>query len=254
MMTLYNTLFPFVTLLAMSFSTYAKEADNYASLKKQLSTWLANSNVVYADFTITQPVTITTNDKLAAGGEVKFKASGKQCVAYAPHRFYDIHTYRIALALFEHCQVFLANTVHRNTLNLKGQKTDLGKYRYSTTNAFLDVYSQTVDTFTIYQIHGFDAAKRRTKEALNADVIISRGNKYPNDKIKQMSQCLVQKLHLNSVIYPIEVKELGGTKNILNTVAPRNSHFFHIELSNTLRARLIKQPTLMSQFNTCITL
>ena len=254
MMTLYNTVFPFVTLLALSFSTHAKEPDNYTNLKQQLSTWLANSNVTYTDFAITQPLTITANDKQVGAGEVKFKASGKQCVAYAPHRFYDTHTYRIALALFEHCQVFLANTVHRNTLDLKGQKTDLGKYRYSTTNAFIDVYSQTVDTFTIYQIHGFDAAKRRTKDARNADVIISRGNKYPDNKIKQISQCLVQKLHLNSVIYPIEVKELGGTKNILNTVAPRNSDFFHIELSNVLRARLIKQPTLMSQFNTCITL
>lgn len=246
-----------IILLLLTSASYASSLSQnsaYAVTKAQLAQWLSIQKNLARGKKLTSSLTLTAKNEHLVAGEIKYQSSGRQCIAYAPHRYFDKHSYPIAMALFTDCQVFLANTMHRNTLTANGQKSDLGKFHHSVTNAFIQSYANTVDQFVIYQIHGFDPKKRHTKKARNSDVIISHGAKPPTAKLQQISQCLTDKLQLASYVYPLEVTELGGTKNILNKILPSNGKFFHIELSDTLRAQLVQQPTLMSQFKICITL
>jgi hypothetical protein len=256
MMMLAKRLLAIILLLLTSASYASSSSQNgaYAVTKAQLAQWLSTQTNLAQGNELTSALTLVTKDEHVIAGEIKYQSSGSQCIAYAPHRYFDKHSYPIAMALFTECQVFLANTIHRNTLAADGQKSDLGKYHYSVTNAFIQSYANTVDQFVIYQIHGFDPKKRHTKKARNSDVIISHGAKPATAKLQQISQCLTDKLQLASYVYPLEVTELGGTKNILNKILPSNGEFFHIELSDILRAQLVQQPTLMSQFKICITL
>lgn len=244
-------------LVSLSGQIYAQQvtsSEAYTSTKNQLAQWLHVQKSLALNNELVSTLTLTEKSKLLVAGEIHYQPSGKHCIAYAPHRFYDKHTDTIALALLGDCEVFLANTVHRNTDAYDGQKSDLGKHRYSVTNAFIETYASTVENIIIYQFHGFDTNKRRTKQARSSDVILSQGSKPASAKLQRINQCLKDKLQLTSLVYPLEVTELGGTKNILNQIAPNNSEFFHIELSYTLRTQLVQQPNLMSQFKTCITL
>ncbi|BDF93593.1 MULTISPECIES: hypothetical protein [Pseudoalteromonas] len=244
-------------LVSLTGQTHAQQistSEAYTSTKNQLTQWLHVQKSLGQNNDLVSSLTLKDKTNLLVAGEIHYQPSGQPCIAYAPHRFYDKHTYDIAITLLGDCQVFLANTVHRNTNAQDGQKSDLGKHRYSVTNAFIESYASTVDKVMIYQIHGFDAKKRRTKQGRSSDVIISQGSRPATAKLQYISQCLKEKLQLTSRVYPLEVTELGGTKNILNQIAPKNSEFFHIELSSTVRTQLMQQPNLMSQFKTCITL
>lgn len=248
------------TLLFSCFLSFAVNAtqpsiaDNYAMLKQQFSQWLVNQKMMQVNYTLNTQITLDDKYELISGALIHYNTQGQTCISYAPHRFFDKHTFTIAKSLSEQCQVFIANTKHRNTLNKQGEKADLGKSRYSVANAFIEAYASTVAETRIYQIHGFDAKKRRTKHAQALDVIISQGARPPSEKIKKINQCFINDLQLNSAIYPLDVSELGGTKNILNTITLPKNEFFHIELSYSLRARLIRQPNLMSGLKKCITL
>lgn len=243
--------------IILSFASNATQpsvADNYAMLKQQFSQWLINQKIMQMNYTLNTQITLDDKHELISGALIRYSTQGKSCISYAPHRFFDKHTFTIAKSLAEQCQVFIANTKHRNTLNKKGEKTDLGKSRYSIANAFIEAYAATVSATRIYQIHGFDANKRRTKQAQALDVIISQGSRPPSAQVKKISHCLTKDLKLNSAIYPLDVSELGGTKNILNSITLPKNEFFHIELSFSLRKKLIQQPNLMSGFKKCITL
>lgn len=231
------------------------ELSEYQRISKQLHAWLTDQSTLLTDFEPTETNGIATKKHIENGIEIAYRQSAKQCIAYAPHRFYDKHTYIIASALYkQQCNAFIANKVHRNTLTKSGIKADLGKYNQSVANAFIEQYEAQVGAITIYQIHGFAANKRRTAIAQQADVILSQGSKPPSVKAFKISDCLSSTVDFNSVVYPQQVNELGGTKNILNYILTTSSEFFHIEISDKARKRLIEQPKLMSQFNICITL
>ena len=241
----------------LSFTLNAAEpsvADNYAMLKQQFSQWLTNQKIMQLNYHLNAEITLDDKNELISGALIRYSMHEKPCIIYAPHRFFDKHTFDIAESLSAQCQVFIANTKHRNTLNKQGQKADLGKSRYSVANAFIEAYANTVPATRIYQIHGFNAKKRRTKQAQSLDVIISQGARPPSTQVKKISHCLINDLKLKSAIYPLEVSELGGTKNILNSIELPKNEFFHIELSYALRKNLIQQPNLMSGFKKCITL
>ncbi|MCQ8877844.1 hypothetical protein NQT69_07515 [Pseudoalteromonas shioyasakiensis] len=243
--------------VVLSFASHATEpsvADQYAMLKQQFSQWLVNQKMMQINYKLNAEITLDDKHELISGAQIRYNTQANECISYAPHRFFDKHTFAIASALSTQCQVFITNTAHRNNLNKLGEKSDLGKSRYSVANAFIEAYASTVPSTQIYQIHGFDASKRRTKQAQSLDVIISQGARPPSEKIKQISQCLNDKVKFKSAVYPLDVSELGGTKNILNTLTLPKNEFFHIELSYSARKKLIQQSNLMSGFKKCITL
>jgi hypothetical protein len=257
-MKIANNLIYLFLLCIFSFQVQADKSYNvtkYRTMQLQFADWLNKIETPITGFTQTNERTLIAGDTISSGGEIKVHAMKSACIAYAPHRFYDKYTYSIADVIFnQHCSVLIANTLHRKTKDENNEQVDLGKYQYSAANAFISEYAKTVDTFAIYQIHGFDAKKRKTNEGKNADVILSHGLKSPSKALITMSQCLNSKLNLNSLLYPSQVKELGATKNILNAIAPKNSVFFHLELSYQVRKRLVTEPNFMSKFSQCVTL
>lgn len=248
------------TLLLSLFLSFALSAtgpsvaDNYANLKQQLSQWLTNQRVMQLNYHLNAEIILDDKHELISGALIRYSMHEEPCIIYAPHRYFDKYTFDIAEALSAQCQVLIANTKHRNTLNKLGVKADLGKSRYSVANAFIESYASTVPATRIYQIHGFDEKKRRTEQAQALDVIISQGARPPSAKVKKISRCFNDRLKLKSAVYPLEVAELGGTKNILNSITLPKNEFFHIELSYSLRKKLIQQPKLMSGLKKCISL
>lgn len=216
-----------------------------------LQLWLADQQHTPTHFTAKQGVLIA-NESLESGGEIHYKQTGGDCIAYAPHRFYDKYTYTITMALFTHCQAFLSNTKHRNNRDKHGEVIDFGKYKQSASNAFILAYSQYVESFSIYQIHGFAKAKRNTPEGKKADAIISNGHIIPTKRTINIASCLNKQLGITAMVFGRDVNELGGTRNILSTLAPANSQFFHIELSRQLRERLVSNNQLLRSFNQCL--
>ena len=220
-------------------------------LTLNLKLWLADQRYPLAHFTTKQGA-LVANESLNSGGEIHYRQQGEQCIAYAPHRFYDKHTHTIAKALFNHCQVFLSNTKHRNTRDEHGELIDFGKYKQSASNAFILAYSEHVESFSIYQIHGYAKEKRKTPEGKKADAIISNGHVIPSTRTIAITACLNEQLKITAMVYGLDVKELGGTTNILASLAPKNSQFFHIELSRQLRERLVSNNQLFKLFNQCL--
>lgn len=220
-------------------------------LTLSLKLWLVDQQQTPTHFNVNQGA-LFANESLNSGGEIHYKQQGEKCIAYAPHRFYDKHTHTIAKALYAHCQVFLSNTKHRNDRDEHGELIDFGKYKPSASNAFILAYSEHVESFSIYQIHGYAKEKRKTPEGKKADAIISNGHAIPSKRTIAITACLNEQLDITAMVYGLDVKELGGTTNILASLAPKNSQFFHIELSRQLRERLVSNNQLFKLFNQCL--
>ncbi|WP_462176759.1 hypothetical protein [Pseudoalteromonas gelatinilytica] len=239
-----------VTVL-MFFTAASCEATQLEELTSSLQNWLNDQQRVPEHFSFSNGV-LVANKSLLSGGEIHFKAKGNNCISYAPHRYFDKHTLAIAKALFSECQVLLTNTKHRNSRDAYGKLIDFGKYKNSTSNAFILAYSSTVESFSIYQIHGFAKEKRTTEQGRKADIILSEGHVFASKRTLNIAQCLNNTLGIIALVYGRDVHELGGTHNVLNSLAPVNSQFFHIELSRELREQLITNNQLLKQFSLCL--
>jgi len=239
-----------VTVLIL-FTAACCEAAQLEKLTSSLQVWLNNQQRVPEHFSFSNGALVAKNS-LDSGGEIHFKAKGKACISYAPHRYFDKHTLLIAKALFSECQVLLTNTKHRNSRDTHGKIIDFGKYKNSSSNAFILAYSSTIESFSIYQIHGFAKEKRTTEQGRKADIILSEGHVSASKRTLNIAKCLNNKLGINAFVYGRDVHELGGTHNVLNSLAPVNSQFFHIELSRQLREQLITNNQLLTQFSLCL--
>ncbi|URQ91513.1 hypothetical protein [Pseudoalteromonas sp. SCSIO 43101] len=240
-----------VTVLIL-FTAACCEAAQLEKLTSSLRVWLNNQQRVPEHFSIKNGA-LVANKSLFSGGEIHFKAKGNTCISYAPHRYFDKHTLQIAKALFSECQVLLTNTKHRNSRDADGKIIDFSKYKNSSSNAFILAYSSSVKSFSIYQIHGFAKEKRTTEQGRKADIILSEGHVFASKRTLDIAQCLINKLGINALVYGRDVHEFGGTHNVLNSLAPVNSQFFHIELSRELREQLIINNQLLKQFSLCLT-
>ncbi|HCV05416.1 MULTISPECIES: hypothetical protein [Pseudoalteromonas] len=243
--------FNFIIVFALLFTPLTSVESDFEQLTLTLHAWLNNQDEVPKHFTFSEGV-LYAKKSLISGGEIHFKPKGKPCISYAPHRYFDKHTLLIAKALFSECQVLLTNTKHRSSRDLQGKIIDFSQYQNSSSNAFILAYGKIVETFSIYQIHGFAKEKRTTEQGRKADIIISEGHLHASQRSLHISKCLNSKLDVNALVYGQDVYELGGTQNILNSLGPVNSHFFHIELSRELRERLITNNLLLKQFSQCL--
>ncbi len=240
-----------VLLLSVFVSAcYASEVTLH-SLTKNIQAWLLKPDTELEHFYYKNGI-LKAKKTVISGGEIHYKKTGQHCIAYAPHRHFDKHTLKIAKSLFANCQVLLTNSKHRNSLDSYGEKLDFGKYKVTIANAFILAYAENVASFAIFQIHGFAKGKRATTQGQNADIIISNGSATPALPTIKMTDCLNNELNASAKLYGRDVFELGGTKNILATLAPVNSQFYHIELSRQMRDRLITNSQLLKQFNQCL--
>jgi len=174
----------------------------------------------------------------------------------SPHRYHDRHTGDLALKLLMSSDTVVAaawNTTARNTANKYFNNADMAHLTQSHFTAFARAFS-SIEKGSLIQIHGFSKQKRRTKQAAEADIIISSATNMPGVRTQKISACLKHTTTFKVRIYPWDVQELGGTTNtVANALRATGSPaFVHMELNLDTRQKLLNNATLLKQFSHCL--
>jgi hypothetical protein len=174
-----------------------------------------------------------------------------------PHSFKDENTRRIGyeMALEGKCTAAAWNTVPRwydeNGTRVDADLAHLGaSYFTALTRAFLRVRPAGI----VAQLHGFAPEKRKSVRAAQADVIISSGRRSVTQAVRDASGCLGKDPSFKVLVYPTDVRELGGTGNAIGRLMGEsgNNGFVHLELSGDLRSKLINSAAKRSLLNQCL--
>jgi hypothetical protein len=156
-------------------------------------------------------------------GEVWLKAGGHRWLfVQTPHRYFDRHTNQIGQHWLASSEVglLMRNSVHRYAGRKQTPVVDTD-FAHSPYNPMLAVSRALVakgGDWLIVQLHGFSAEKRQTPAAREADLIISYGARASvqgQQRLQAIKQCLQQTGNWQVGLYPTEVQELGGTRNII---------------------------------------
>lgn len=189
-------------------------------------------------------------DHRRGAGAVAVRIGGAAPVLVeAPHTFFDMGTLPIALAAFDagRCRALLVNTVHRHAAGGgdEGASEDEGgavsDVAHAPSSFFLAAHRALLGLApapATVQIHGF-----ADHSARGADVILSAsGSSAALDGVAERLRAV---LGDGVRRYPAEVAVLGGLTNV-EAAASRaaGAPFLHVEISRTLRDRLVSDDAL----------
>ena len=196
-------------------------------------------------------------------GEVWYAAAlDSSLFVQIPHRYYDSDTLKIGRhwMLSGAVKMLMANNVHRYA-GRKNQPPIETDFSRASLNPMLAVSRALVavdSAASVIQLHGFSADKRDTQAARQADMILSYGNAATpagTEALFRIQACIAEKLDLQALVYPQQVAELGGTKNIVG----RNlralglaSRFLHIEVNRPARVLLAGSQQKAQQLLGCL--
>lgn len=174
----------------------------------------------------------------------------------APHRYKDLYTGHIVRQLMQEGDYVAAawNTVPRYGKSKSQDFADMAHLENTIFQAFGRAVANQYPTGAIIQLHGFAQRHRKTEAGKTADLILSGTTRTPSQRVLNIGRCLKTKLTPFVVrIYPYEITELGGTtnSNAKDLRKYRFNHFFHVELSKTLREQLKQNQSLRKHLNTC---
>lgn len=185
------------------------------------------------------------------------RRGGLPLMLQMPHSFKDEQTRRIGLdmALEGGGMVAAWNTVPR-WYEEGGSRVDAdlahidSSYFTALTRAFLRV----APSGTVAQLHGFEAGKRKSRQVAAADVIVSSGTNNATAEVRKAAACLGAKAGAKVLVYPIGVRELGGTTNTIGRLMADagSNRFIHLELSGDFRSGLRKNASLRAVMNRCL--
>jgi hypothetical protein len=171
------------------------------------------------------------------------RARASPLAIQAPHSDDDLHTGALAASLFAESSAAAAawNTAPRRAV-LEG-RTELADFAHleeSYFQAFTRAFAAAHPKGICLQIHGFARDQRKTTTASAADAIVSDGDDRPEPWIEGFASCLERATTWNALVYPRQVRELGGTRNAQGMVLQRLEHagFLHLELSLEARREL----------------
>ena len=181
----------------------------------------------------------------------------------APHRFHDLDTGAITARLFEEgiqqgaFEAAAWNTAPRS-YEEDGRRihADLAHISVTHFNAFTRAFATVHPQSRVAQIHGYEVTRRRTDTARESMAIISAGVQEPTPHARHVAHCMADVLHPEPVLlFPEDTRALGATTNV-NAAALRelgHQGFVHVELSRSLRARLVNDWELREQLVPCLT-
>jgi hypothetical protein len=175
-----------------------------------------------------------------------------------PHSFFDESTLAIGLAVFDaaHAGALIVNTVHRyrslgrdasdapkaNDEDTQAPASDVAHANISYFLAAHAAFLRAVPGGTAIQIHGF-----RDSNAEGVDAILSAARTPAT--LKPMAERLRDALGLRIAVFPKDIQRLGGTTNAQARLSREKQHrFMHLELSQTLRQRLVQDEALLARF------
>lgn len=180
---------------------------------------------------------------------IKLNSSNTENILQAPHKHTDLYTDQILFQLFMEGNYLAA--AWNTTLRLN---VDFCKEPKSFFNSFTIAVAEVMKKPRIIQLHSFDSKYHN----IDADVIISSSTKIPKKIYSEVANCLKNTsndLTLKILLYPDEVRVLGGTLNInANKFYSANSQglFFHIETNKLFRRNLKNNKILRDLFNKCL--
>jgi len=161
-----------------------------------------------------------------------------------PHSKKDIHTGKIGLLSFLEGEFAAAafNSVPRNYKH--GSKiinADLADFPKSYFISFAIAFARQFPNGYLIQLHGFSTNKRKTNIGKKSRFIVSPGSFDIDMNLKKLDFCLENKFLTLSSLFPIEIRELGGTKNEIGLALRKTGHnnFIHIEINKSIRDKLV---------------
>ncbi|MEW6713486.1 MAG: hypothetical protein AB1306_00140 [Nitrospirota bacterium] len=181
----------------------------------------------------------------------------KKLAIQSPHSVDDLYTGEITLDLLLEGKIVSAawNTVSRNSDDDdKVGNSDLAHLKESYFTAYARAFAHAYPLGNIIQLHGFVKEERRSKRGLETDIIVSSGSKIPGSLAEQIDKCLGNNVSGMSSLYPIEIKELGGSTNTTGIALRKMGYygFIHIELSKPMRMILKDDKKVRTSFRGCI--
>lgn len=174
-----------------------------------------------------------------------------------PHSFKDEQTRRIGLDMVMEgrCTTAAWNTVPR-WYDENGSRidADLAHHPHSYFTALTRAFLRVTPRGTVAQLHGFDGGKRTSRSGAGADVIISSGSKNVTTGVRKASSCISRGAGAEVLVYPADIRELGGTTNSIGLLMESlgSSSFIHLEMSDGFRSRLRKDRSLRAVMNQCL--
>ena len=195
-------------------------------------------------------IVLSQKDNLGEGFYIirSNRSSSLQNMLSIPHRFYDKYTGTIGYKLMKtHTYRAIAfNTVHRKIMDSAHTKQTLF-------NAFHIAFASVYPKDTIYQLHGFNADKRKDVLAKKSQIVLSSTTREPSLKVLDIYNCLREEGY-HTLLYGRDIYELGGTTNRQgDTLKKRDfSNFIHIELNAPLRETLSKDSLSRKKLIKCL--
>lgn len=221
-----------------------EDNDELISNWKKLGFELIKTRYLAKQITIIQE----QSDKKMGRGFYAFQQLGLGNALQAPHSESDLHTGAIVQTLFLHHQFAAAgwNTVQR-------RQADVAHLPKTYFMAFSKAFAKEMPERYLIQLHGFSEEKRSSMEGKETQFIISNGTKSPSHALMKMNNCL-RNLTIPTRIYPIDIKELGATTNVIGKMLRSINFqgFIHLEMSAGIRKALIHQPDLIMKLKDCI--
>ncbi|HRD68087.1 MAG TPA: hypothetical protein PKY50_18275 [Candidatus Competibacter sp.] len=106
----------------------------------------------------------------------------------------------------------------------------------------------------VIQLHGFAAEKRKTGAGRKAGAIVSASQRQPTPAAEGIARCLGGAFAEPVLLYPLQVKELGGLTNQIAQTLRMLGHsgFVHLELAQPLREQLHRDAEARQRFGTCL--
>ncbi len=194
----------------------------------------------------------------AGGGVYVFKCGTPgPLIVQTPHSFYDEGTLGIGLVLAAHpsARALFVNTVHRyggappprkgGDESDGAGKADLAHQAAAHFQCFTEALASP--TAVVLQVHGFASVSGLPE----AQVVLSDGSEKPPPPLDSLAgrvkTWLKGKSHV--LVYPRDVRRLGATTNVQGKlVREKGGRFVHVELSRTLRDRLISDAAALGEF------
>ncbi len=174
----------------------------------------------------------------------------------APHAFFDLRTDEVATRMFlrTRCAVAAWNTCRRDARVVGSQRVaDLCRLDATYWQALTRAFARAYRRGTVVQLHGFSPSQRSTVEAKQYELILSRGTRSGHEDLLGVKACFGEKVRLRTAVFPVDVEELGGTRNVQGRLLRSvGTGFVHVEMSPNARKRLITDDALLECFARCL--
>lgn len=181
----------------------------------------------------------------------------KELAIQSPHSVDDLYTGEITMEMALEGRFVSAawNTVPRNFIrDGKSESSDLAHLKDNYFVAYARAFARAYPSGNLIQLHGFVKEERRSKRGLETDIIVSSGSKIPGSRAEQIDRCFGKDVSGASSLYPIEIKELGGSTNTTGIALRKMGYygFVHIEMSKPMRMIMKDDKKVRASFRGCI--